>query len=261
MIAAHNARNLHGILLGTFLLLTQTACTSFQHFSYFTSGPDFQNLPDSTIHAAPLLIQAGDVLCVTLSGIGENDWKAHPFAPMSISEKSECSSGEYRVSSDGTLHIAGLKPIAAARKTVEKLEKEIESLLQEYFVEPIARVQLRNWSTTIIGEVAKPGLYTFEKEKITVLEALAKAGDITKYGDKRQVLLIREEQGKRKFYYLNLQDKSLFNAPVFYLQQNDLLYVKPLPSIVFSVADGSTKIIPWIGLGSTLLNILLYLLR
>lgn len=84
-----------------------------------------------------------------------------------------------------------------------------------------------NFKVTVIGEVSKPSTFTVDTEKINVLEALGLAGDMTVYGKRENVLIIREQQGVRKTTRINLNNKDVLNSPFFYLQQNDIVYVEP----------------------------------
>ena len=87
---------------------------------------------------------------------------------------------------------------------------------------------MSNYKIAVLGEVTNPGMYTVANEKITILEALAKAGDLTIYGVRNNVQLIREDaDGKKSIHILNLNDANLINSPYYYLQQNDIVYVVP----------------------------------
>ena len=93
---------------------------------------------------------------------------------------------------------------------------------------PVVTVRMSSYTVTVLGEVARPGVITVGREKISILEALAQAGDATIYGIRNPVKLIREDvEGRREFHYLNLNDADILNSPYYYLQQNDIVYVEP----------------------------------
>ena len=93
---------------------------------------------------------------------------------------------------------------------------------------PIVTVRMINYKISVIGEVARPGMFTVANEKISILEALAQAGDLTIYGVRDRVKLIREDKtGKKEIHVLNLNDANIINSPYYYLQQNDIVYVEP----------------------------------
>ena len=98
--------------------------------------------------------------------------------------------------------------------------------LDKYLTEPIVNVRLLNYTITVLGEVAHPATYTIPGEQITLIEALGMAGDLTVYGKRENVLLVREEGGKRMFIRLNLNSSDLFKSPYYYLKQKDALYIE-----------------------------------
>ena len=110
-------------------------------------------------------------------------------------------------------------------------EKLITDQIRPYLKEsenPVVTVRMSSFSISVIGEVNEPGTFTVEREKINVLEALSRAGDLTIYGVRDRVKLIREDvDGRKSIYTLNLNDANIVNSPYYYLQQNDIIYVEP----------------------------------
>ena len=93
---------------------------------------------------------------------------------------------------------------------------------------PIVTVRMINYKISVLGEVSRPGMFTVANEKINILEALAQAGDLTIYGVRDRVQLIREnDNGQKEIHILNLNDANIINSPYYYLQQNDIIYVEP----------------------------------
>ena len=117
------------------------------------------------------------------------------------------------------MQIGGLSKEEAKEKLVEQLE--------EYLKDPIVNIRYLNYRVTVIGEVNRPSTFTIPSEKINILEALGMAGDMTAYGKRENVLIIREEEGERTMTRVNLNNKELLNSPYFFLQQNDVVYVEP----------------------------------
>ncbi|MDR0510286.1 MAG: polysaccharide biosynthesis/export family protein [Rikenellaceae bacterium] len=123
----------------------------------------------------------------------------------------------------GTLHVAGL-----GRVQLQELIRT--SIYPKYITEePIVNVRFKNYKVSVLGEVAKPGQYTVQNEQCTIFEALAMAGDMTIYGNRNNVMLIREDAtGAKRMRRIDLQDDSVLTDPtIFYLQQNDVLYIEP----------------------------------
>jgi polysaccharide export outer membrane protein len=123
----------------------------------------------------------------------------------------------------GRLHVAGL--------TKRECERMIQEKIKPYLAEsenPIVTVRMSSYSISVLGEVARPGSYMVSREEINVFEALAQAGDLTIYGVRDRVKLIRKNaSGKKEIHTLNLNDANIINSPYFYLQQNDIIYVEP----------------------------------
>lgn len=93
--------------------------------------------------------------------------------------------------------------------------------------DPQVYVQLVNFVVNVAGEVKNPGQIPVKRNRMTILDALSAAGDLTEYGERSNVLIIREENGERKFAHLDLNSSDLLTSPYYYLQQNDYIYVEP----------------------------------
>ncbi len=119
----------------------------------------------------------------------------------------------------GTLHVAGM--------TTEQLKDELVSLISKDVKDPVINVQMVNFTVVVAGEVKTPQTIKVERNRISVLDALAKAGDLTEYGERSNILVIREEDGKRTYAHLDLNDSKTLLSPYFYLKQNDYVYVAP----------------------------------
>ena len=103
----------------------------------------------------------------------------------------------------------------------------IKSKLKEFIQEPTINIRIVNYKITVLGEVIKPGVYTIPNERITLLEAIGLAGDLTITGKRSNIMVLREIDGKKMEYRIDLTSKDLINSPVYYLNQNDVIYVEP----------------------------------
>ena len=121
----------------------------------------------------------------------------------------------------GKLHVAGLTRLQ--RKEMIKQKLIDEDLIKD----PVVTVQFLNYKVSVMGEVARPGSFTVEGDRITLLEALSMAGDLTIYGRRDRVAVIREKDGKRTVLFHDLRSSDIFSSPCYYLQQNDIVYVEP----------------------------------
>lgn len=127
--------------------------------------------------------------------------------------------GDIKFPMIGDIHVEGMTTTELAQFLTKKISADVE--------DPYVRVELVNFRVNVLGEVAKPGAKKVERERYSVLDALADAGDLTPYGERSNVMLIREVDGKKEYHRLNLNDAALLSSPYFYLQQNDVVYVEP----------------------------------
>jgi polysaccharide export outer membrane protein len=136
---------------------------------------------------------------------------------------------QYLVSNEGTIDFPVLGTLHVSGLTKSEAENLIKEKLGDYLKEtPIVTVRMTNYKISVLGEVATPGMFTINNEKVNIFEALALAGDLTIWGMRDNIKLIREEaDGKRKIISLNLNKADILNSPYYYLQQNDILYVTP----------------------------------
>ncbi|MCD7972528.1 MAG: polysaccharide biosynthesis/export family protein [Candidatus Azobacteroides sp.] len=152
------------------------------------------------------------------------------------------SGSEYIVESDGYIEYPVVGRIRVEGLTRYEVQELIKNLIYPKYLkeDPLIKVTFINYKITILGEVRSPGSYNVDREKCSVFDALALAGDLTIAGKRENVLLMREDgDGEKSFYRINLQDKDLVLYPsLFYLQQNDMLYVEPSKQVAISQSSG-----------------------
>ncbi len=144
----------------------------------------------------------------------------------------------YLIDKAGDIDFPVLGRLKVTGLTTRQLKEQLKLKLDKYLSEPIVNVRLLNYRITILGEVARPGTYAIPGEQITIVEALGMAGDLTIYGKRENVLLIREENGERKFIRLNLNSSNVLRSPYYYLKQNDALYIEPGTSKIDTLENG-----------------------
>ena len=147
----------------------------------------------------------------------------------------------------GTIHLGGLTKGEAEQYIKDKLKSQFRGT-------PIVTVRMVNYKISVIGEVGSPGTFTISNEKVNIFEALAMAGDMTIYGKRNNVKLLREdEQGRKEIVLLDLKDPGIVSSPYYYLQQNDILYVEPRKSKIRS--SEMSAITPWVSILSVLTSL------
>lgn len=134
----------------------------------------------------------------------------------------------YAVDENGEIKLPVLGKMKVAGMTRWEVQEKIKSELKsrELLKDMVVTVEFRNFKISILGEVKNPGSYSIEGDKVNVLEAISMAGDLTIYGLRDQVYVIREEGGERTVYRLNLKSAEVFQSPAYYLKQNDVVYVQ-----------------------------------
>lgn len=136
----------------------------------------------------------------------------------------------YTVDTDGNIDFPVLGQLHIAGMTREEVAAYIKKELQSHDLikDPVVIVEYMNLSISVMGEVNRPGRYNIEKDELTILDALSQAGDLTIFGKREKVLVLRKENGKQRVYGINLcSGEHLYTSPVYYLQQNDVVYVEP----------------------------------
>ena len=173
----------------------------------------------------------------------------------------------YLVDNDGMINFPIVGKIHVAGLTKTECEDLIKSKIQPYLARtenPLVSVRTSSYRITVIGEVNRPGVIPVATEKISLVEALAEAGDMTIYGKRDNVLLVREDKsGEKHKVRLNMNDANIINSPYYYLQQNDIVYVEPHKVKARNTFFGSNTSIFYsvIGITTSLVSLLITILR
>ena len=133
----------------------------------------------------------------------------------------------YLIDEEGSIEFPVLGKLMIAGKTRVQVKQLLKEKLKVYIKDPIVNVRLKNFKITVIGEVNQPGSFSIPNERITIIEAIGLAGDLTIKGKRDNIMVIREHDGVNRYYRIDITSKHLFDSPVYYLAQNDVLYVEP----------------------------------
>jgi polysaccharide export outer membrane protein len=128
---------------------------------------------------------------------------------------------------------------------LRELKNFISEKLKVYLKDPVVTARFLNFKITVLGEVNTPGLIRLTNSRVTVLDALGMAGDLTDYANRYEVIVIREMEGQRAYEKLNLQTAEIFSSPFYYLKQNDVLYVQPIKAKTATIVDPVQRIISY----------------
>ena len=221
-----------------FIPIAFFSCSTIKNTKYFQDIPDSGQL--KTIAKAEYtepVIQTDDILTILIETVD-------PTASLSINQGNvpisnsavstnpatfnQQASAGYLVNKDGYIEVPVLGKIKAAGSTTAALRDTIQRIATNYFKDFTVIVRFANFKFSITGEVLKPGQYIVPNEKVSILDAIAMAGDLTIYGKRENVLLIRENaDGSKMPYRINLNKSDMMSAPFYYLRQNDIIYVEP----------------------------------
>ncbi len=218
-------------LLAFLLIIQISSCTVSQQSTTYFSGSGDTTLILKTDDVEPI-IQKNDILSIYISSLNPEASAVfnapNLLATSSSTTSGSSSAGGYLVNTDGNIQLPILGTIKASGITKKQLKADITNLIldKKLLIDPIITIRHLNYEVTIIGEVGKPIVINVPNEKISLLKALGIAGDITVYGKKDNVMLVREVEGKRKVKRIDLNDKSFLSSNYYYLQPNDIVYVE-----------------------------------
>lgn len=208
------------------------SCGMNKKIPYFKGLESTDSIAGVSQHEAQIC--PDDMLSITVSGIDPE--AVAPFnlpvvayiSPNSDKLYQTPTFQPYLVDLNGYINFPVLGKVKVGGLKKSEAIAHLKSMLDVYLKDPIITMQFMNYKVTVLGEVARPGSYTISNERITMMEALGLAGDMTVFGRRDNVLLIRENSGGSKaFVRINLNSTDLLSSPYYYLQQNDVLYIEP----------------------------------
>ena len=224
------------IILIVSTLLIFTGCTTQKKLAYFNtvtaSSAESINAQLKN-ERADARILTDDRLSITVSALDPNAGAIYnlPFVSFASPGSDQIYASpvlqSYLVNSQGNINFPVLGEIKLEGLTLTEAGNLIKNKLAEHVADPIVNIQFVNFRITVLGEVLRPGQFPVTNERVTILDALGLAGDMTAYGRRDNVLLTRNNNGKLEFARINLNSDEVFKSPYFYLQQNDVIYVEP----------------------------------
>ena len=223
-------------LILVFLVALATSCSAPKNVAYLWNSNDVDLSQSQYLYDAKIMPK--DILTITVNTV--NPEASAPFNLIVRSTLTSTSSTigttggslqTYLVDNEGGIDFPVIGYIKVGGLTKRECEKLIHDKVKPYLnaaENPVVTVRMSSYSISVLGEVNRPGSYQVSREKINILEALAQAGDLTIYGVRENVKLIREDaQGHKQIHTVNLNDANILTSPYYYLQQNDILYVEP----------------------------------
>lgn len=217
-----------------FSIFIVTSCVPRKKIVYFQEIENF--VTEDNIE--PARFKPSDMLSIIISS--SNIESAIPFNLMSLvrpisgvsmsgNMTGSTASMEvpYMVNSDGEIEFPVLGTIKIEGMSTQELKEYLQKELKEYIKDPIVNIRFLNFTVTILGEVNQPGTFHINGERVSLPEAIGIAGDMSIFGRRDNILIVREEGGKKKYKYLDIRDPEILNSDYYYLQQHDIVYVEP----------------------------------
>ena len=202
-----------------------TSCGSYKNVTYFQNREALDKAVKGYLVDARIMPK--DVLSIVVNTTTPS--AASQFNLVTPTTQTQIQT--YLVDNDGKIQFPVVGELKVGGLTKNEAEQMIRQAISPYLAEsenPVVTVRMSSFSISVLGEVNQPGTFTVAREKINVLEALSRAGDLTIYGVRNNVTLIREDnEGNKSYHSLDLNDANIVNSPYYYLQQNDILYVEP----------------------------------
>lgn len=218
-----------------------TGCAPRRDLVYFSNLA--QQTSQAKLQPQEVKIQQNDLLSVSINSLNQESNVLFALNTKKPTADNNYKVEGYRVSKDGMINLPVVGNVRLEGLTIEQAQATISRELDKYVKKPVVDVQLVNFKVTVIGEVNKPSSFTVQGDNINLLEALGMAGDMTVYGKRENVLVIRQENGQRIMKRLNLNNQDVMSSPFFYLKQNDIVYVEPDKSKAIEYSP-NTRIMP-----------------
>ena len=249
-----------------------SSCISHKELVNFRDANLVAASPEEITNATNLTIQPEDLLRIDVNSIvdGAAEVFNPPLGQGGTQQLGQQAQGGnytlelftgYLVDQEGFLELPVLGRVYVEGMTLEEAKTYITGQLTNYLKDPVVSMRFLNLKVTVMGEVNFPGIQRLSNKRVTLLEVIGMAGDLTDYANRTNVTVIREEDGIRTYARLNLQSDEIFTSPYFYLQQNDVIYVEPNDAKVATVADPAQRIISYASAGLSLVTLIIALTR
>lgn len=248
------------VILIAFVLHFFSSCTSSSKITYLQDVYSNKKAIESGLDYEPRL-QADDLLSIVVSA--DNPENTIPFNLPQIQGSSDVNSSQnniktYLIDAHGEIDFPVIGKIKLAGLARSEANKKMVTLVSDYIKNPGINLHILNFKVSVLGEVNRPGSITINSERITLLEALSKAGDLTIYGKRNNILVIREIGGVKTYATIDITKSDFINSPFYYLAQNDVVLVHPNKTKInaASVGPNTSVIISSISLLLTLFVLL-----
>lgn len=242
------------------LLLLTCSCVQHKQLVNFNQGMIPSNKSEAIANFVDLSIQPEDLLQINLSSFSQE--AIAPFLAQGGGVNGQANMGNfmqqgaagtgvstlelfsgYFVDQAGYIDFPVIGRIKVGGLILAVAHDTIRNRILPLVSDAVVSLRFLNLKVTVLGEVAQPGLVRLSNKRVTILEAIGMAGDLTPYADRSDILLVREKDGQRQYVHLNLQDPAIFVSSYFYLEQNDFIYIRPTKAKVGGITDQTSRVL------------------
>jgi polysaccharide export outer membrane protein len=255
-------QKIYYLLIVTMLALATSSCRSVKEVAYFQSEDTMSISAMNPVFNYEPTVQPNDVLSVFVSSLSpEASSYFNTFTNAERTGNGDAftmrSNVGYTIDPMGYIELPLVGKIKLAGLTTSQAKDTLTARLQQYLQYPTVRLYYENFRVIVLGEVFRSGVYNITNEKVTIPEALGLAGDMNIYGDRTNVLLVREDNGVKRYYKIDLTQRDIFSEPYYYLRSNDILYVPPVKGRI-SQSEDFWRIAPLVLSTITLLTLVFF---
>lgn len=208
------------------------SCVSPKDLAYFQESKNRDTTKQQLLNESyEAIIQPNDILAIYVSSLSPE--ASSFFNPAYETNQGTTGAGVstpialgYLVDVNGNVELPLIGTIKVAGLTTQQAREALKTKLEKYLQSPTVRLYFQNYRVTVLGEVNKPGVYNVPNEKMTLVELIGLAGDLTVYANREKILIIRETEGKKEYKTVNIRDRSIFNSKELFLHPNDIVYIE-----------------------------------
>ena len=251
------------------MIMLASSCRTNKKITYFQDTPDSLYLSPKNISGIPYrepIIQPNDILQISiltldpqvnniLAAANASSFTVQPGSTGAMPNSPAAVTG-FLVDNNGCVELPVIGKIKVAGMSTSIARDTIHERVAVYYKNPVINVRFANFNITVLGEVARPATYVVPNEKVSILDAIGMAGDLTIFGKRENVLLIRDSSGVKQMVRFDLNSSATLLSPYFYLRQGDVVYVEPAKSKVASTDAAKTRNITLLASGLSLLVVI-----
>ena len=254
-------------ILPLLVVLLFSSCMSTKNITYFQNKDQIDLSMSKYLYDAKIMPK--DILQIQVFSMTPEACEPFNLLKSSIASSATTTTSNqnsvfnYLVSNDGYIVMPIVGPIKVGGLSKNEAEGLIKEKIQPYMSESenaVVHVRMMNYKYAVLGGVKNPGLYTTQNEKVSILEAIAQAGDLTTFAYRDRIFLIRENsEGQKEYHQLNINDANIISSPYYYLQQNDVIYVEPRKTEARNAFISSNTSV-WFSMASSLMSIATFII-